>query len=57
MNLQKLCQLFLWSEKAPEKYNYFKAEFMSSPSILKCAETRTVKVGVGGSGFFHLERG
>ena len=28
MNLQKLCQLFLWSEKAPEKYNYFKAEFV-----------------------------
>ena len=28
---------------------------LSSPAILKCAETRTVKVGVGSSGFFHLE--
>ena len=28
--------------------------YACSPSILKCTETRTVKVGVGGSGFFHL---
>ena len=25
-----------------------------SPSILKCTETRTVEIGVGGSRFFHL---